>query len=161
MRHGIAEEPSADGDDAARKLTDRGREKLSRAAAGMRQIGLTFDVILTSPLARASETAEIIAHAYRDDPMPKVLPALATGVAPQDLIAALRPFEKYRRVMVVGHEPQLSAVASMLIFGSPDAARIDLKKSGLIAIARPSRADHGPAELRWMLTARQLRRLGR
>jgi phosphohistidine phosphatase len=158
LRHGLAEEHTpAGGDDGARKLTPKGREKLKDAAAGMRALGLKFDAILTSPLARATETAEIVAAAYSNSPPPQVVPALATGVAPAEAAAALRPFQKFDDVIVVGHEPQLSALASLLLTGSPDTLRMDLKKGGMVALELPSRSDHGA--LRFVLTARQLRRL--
>src|SRR5271167_666731 len=54
MRHGLAEEPTPKGDDAARKLTPKGADKIRKAAAGMRATGLAFNLILTSPAARAA-----------------------------------------------------------------------------------------------------------
>jgi phosphohistidine phosphatase len=159
LRHGIAEDSSASGDDGARKLTERGRDKMRDIAVGMRAYGLKFDVILTSPLARATETAEIVAAAYANTPPPQVMPALAGGVAPAEVVSALKPFLRHDQVMIVGHEPQLSALASLLLTGSPEGASIGLKKGGCIALAVPTRADKGGAQLRWMLTPRQLRRL--
>jgi phosphohistidine phosphatase len=159
LRHGIAEDAPAGGDDGARKLTERGRDKMRRVAAGMRTFGLKFEVILTSPLARATETAEIVAAAYANTPTPQVMPALATGVAPSEAAAALRSFSRHDHVMIVGHEPQLSALAALLLSGSPGAFSIDLKKGGCIALEVPSRAERGAAKLLWMLTPRQMRRM--
>jgi phosphohistidine phosphatase len=159
LRHGIAEDAPAGGDDGARKLTERGREKMRRIAAGMRTAGLKFEVILTSPLARATETAEIVAAAYANTPTPQVVPALATGVAPAEVVAALKPFARHDHVMVVGHEPQLSSLAALLLTGSPGGLSIDLRKGGCIALDVPARSDKGGAKLDWMLTPRQLRRL--
>lgn len=161
LRHGIAEDAPQGGDDGARKLTTRGREKLRDSTGGMRTLGLKFDVILTSPLTRATETAEIVAAAYANDPPPQVVPALATGVAPQEAIAALRSFAKHRRAMIVGHEPQLSGIASMLLTTSPKGATISLKKGGLIALEVPASPERGAAELLWMLTPRQMRKIGK
>ncbi len=159
LRHGIAEDTAESGDDGARKLTPKGRDKMRDAAEGMREFGLKFEAILTSPLARATETAEMVAAAYANTPPPQVLPALATGVPPAEAVAALRPFAKHKHVMIVGHEPQLSAVASLLLTGSTDAAKMSLKKGGCIALDVPARPDKGGAELLWMLTPRQLRKL--
>jgi phosphohistidine phosphatase SixA len=58
LRHATAEEAAASGDDGARKLTERSKEKMRSAAAGLRAMGLKFNAILTSPLVRATETAE-------------------------------------------------------------------------------------------------------
>jgi len=77
LRHATAEEAASGGDDGARKLTERSKEKMRGAAAGMRAMGLKFETILTSPLARATETAELVASAYDNSPPPQVLPALA------------------------------------------------------------------------------------
>lgn len=159
LRHGIAEDAPVGGDDGARKLTDRGRDKVSRAAAGMRAAGLKFDAILTSPLARATETAEAVAAAYANTPTPQVMPALATGVAAAEVVAALKPFARLDHVLIVGHEPQLSSLVSLLLFGSPGGLSLDLKKCGCVAVEISALTDKGGARLRWMLTPRQLRRL--
>ena len=62
VRHALAEEAAAGGDDA-RHLTDVGRKRTQKAAAGIRALAIELDVILTSPVARAAETAAIIAEA--------------------------------------------------------------------------------------------------
>ncbi|MFZ0245914.1 phosphohistidine phosphatase SixA [Candidatus Binatus sp.] len=159
LRHATAEEAASSGDDGARKLTERSKEKMRGAAAGLRAMVLKFDAILTSPLVRAAETAEIVSAAYENTPPPQVLPALATGVTAADAVAALRAFAKHGEVMIVGHEPQLSAVASILLTGAGDAAHMKLKTGGCIAIDLPARFERGGGELRWMLTHRQLRQM--
>ena len=159
LRHAAAEEAGSSGDDGARKLTERSKEKMRGAAAGFRAMGIKFDAILTSPLVRATETAELVAGAYDNTPPPQVLPALATGIAAADVVSALRAFAKQDEVMIVGHEPQLSAIASILLTGSGDAAHLKLKTGGCIAIDLPARFERGGGELRWMLTHRQLRQM--
>jgi phosphohistidine phosphatase len=112
LRHGVAEnEPPPGGDDGARRLTARGREKVREAAAGMRALGLKFDAILTSPLPRAAETAELVAAVCAGGPAPEVFAALSTGVAPADTVAALKPYERHDHLIIVGHEPGLSGIA--------------------------------------------------
>jgi phosphohistidine phosphatase len=130
------------------------------AAAGMRALRLKFDAILTSPLVRATETAEIVAQVYANQPVPQVLPALATGIPPTGVASALKPFAEYGHVLIVGHEPQLSGLVALLLTGSNDAMRLRLKQGGCIALEFAERIERGKAELRWMLTQRQLRRLG-
>lgn len=159
LRHGEAEEHTETGDDDARHLTPRGKEKVRVAAVGIRSIGLKFGAILTSPLPRAAETADMLAAAYTNDPPPQILPALAAGVAPAEAIAALVPFARHDDLLIVGHEPQLSAIASILLTGTADALHIRLKKGGCVALELPKRFERGSAELRWMMTPRQLRRL--
>jgi phosphohistidine phosphatase len=159
VRHALAEEAAAGGDDA-RHLTDVGRKRTQKAAAGIRALAIELDVILTSPVARAAETAAIIAEAYDNTPAPRVLDELATGVAPIDAIAALAPFGRDDSVMIVGHEPQLSALVSILLTGEPDGMHLRMRKGGCVALDLPAKGiEHGAAELLWMMTQRQLRKL--
>jgi phosphohistidine phosphatase len=160
VRHGTAEnEPPPGGDDGARRLTARGREKVREAAAGMRALGLKFDAILASPLPRAAETAELVAATYAGDPTPEVLAALSTGVTPAETIAALKPYERHEHLMIVGHEPGLSGIASLLLTGSANSVSLEFKKSGMIALELHDGLARGGAQLLWMLTPRHLRRL--
>jgi len=160
IRHGVAEERARGGSDEARRLTERGRAKMMTAARGMRALGIRFDVLLTSPLARAEETAKIIAEEYRGTPVPRELTALAQGVAPPETLRALRPFLRRSRVAVVGHEPGLSGLVALLLTGSPDGLRFDLKKGGLVILELLDARAQGVV-LQAVLTPRQLRRLGR
>jgi phosphohistidine phosphatase len=160
LRHGLAEdEPPPGGDDGARRLTARGREKVREAAAGMLALGLTFDAILASPLPRAAETAELVAAVYSGGPVPEVIPALSTGVSPADTVAALKPYERHDNLMIVGHEPGLSGIVSLLLTGSANSVTFNLKKSGMIALELEEGFERGGARLLWMFTSRHLRRL--
>jgi phosphohistidine phosphatase len=159
LRHAEAEDESQSGGDDARHLTPRGKERTREAAVGMRKFGLKFGAILTSPLARASETAEIVAAEYANNPPPQVLPALSGGVAADEATAALALFARYGEVLIVGHEPQLSGLVSLLLSGSSDVIHVQLKKGGCAALDLPNRFERGGAELRWLLTQRQLRKL--
>ncbi len=159
MRHALAEETAAGGDDA-RHLTDTGRQRTQKAALGMRSLGIEFGVILTSPVARAAETAEIVAAAYETRPTPRTMMELSTGVAPADAVAALAPYGRDESVMIVGHEPQLSALVSILLTGDPDGMHLRMRKGGCVALELPARKiERGAAELLWMMTPRQLRKV--
>ena len=93
--------------------------------------------------------------------MPRELAALEPGVPPPETVRALRAFARYEHVVIVGHEPGLSGVVAFLLTGSPDGLRLALKKGGMVALDMqdPGRGDR--ATLHFMLTPRQLRRLGR
>jgi phosphohistidine phosphatase len=158
LRHAQAEGKAEQGGDEARRLTPRGRDKMRSAAAGLRALRLRFDAIITSPFARAAETADIVAAAYANDPPPQVLPALAGGFSPAEAVAALAPFARYDHLMIVGHEPQLSGVVSLLLSGSSEVVHLDFKKGGCIALELSNRLERGGAELLWMLSQRQLRK---
>jgi phosphohistidine phosphatase len=159
VRHAEAEKDAESGGDDGRRLTVRGRERTREAAAGMRAISLRFSAILASPLARAAETADLIAAAYANDPPPQVFPALSGAVTPADALAALGPFARYENLLIVGHEPQLSGLISLLLAGSSDIVHVRLKKGACAALQLPNRFERGGAELRWMMTQRQLRKL--
>ena len=161
MRHGTAENASPDGDDAKRRLTPSGKEKIREAANGMRALRLAFDLVLTSPLVRAVETAGTVAEALGAVAAPEVLEALAAGNAPAELATALRHFRDRNDVLIVGHEPSLSRLASLFLTGSAEAMRIRLKQGGCIALEFPEGLARGGAQLRWMLTQRQLRRMAK
>ncbi len=159
LRHGLAEEQSPKGDDSARKLTPKGVDKVRKAAAGMRAASLAFNVILTSPIARAAETAEIVAGEL-GSPKPRPMPELSTSTSPANALEALAKQRLPESVLVVGHEPTLSHLASLMLTGS-DSVAIDLKKGAVIALEFPNRVERGAAKLCWMMTQRQLRQLGK
>jgi len=159
LRHAEAEPGAGGMSDEARQLTERGKERMAEAARGMRRLGLEFDAILTSPLARAVQTAEIVAAEYENDPPPQTLLELATGAAPAQVVAALAPFARQEQVMIVGHEPQLSAVVSILLTGSPERVNLLFKKGGCVALELAERPERGGGELLWMMTQGQLRKL--
>ena len=159
VRHALAEEATSGGDDA-RHLTEIGRQRTQKAAAGFRALAVELDVILTSPLARAAETAAIIAEAYDNAPAPRVLDELSTGVPAIDAVAALAPFGRDDSVMIVGHEPQLSALISILLTGEPDGMHLRMRKGACVALDLPAKGiEPASAELHWMMTQRQLRKL--
>jgi phosphohistidine phosphatase len=161
IRHGVAEEVAPDGDDRSRRLTPAGRRKMRAAAAGLRALGLEFDVLLTSPFPRAAETAALVSEAFEGKPPPRELSALEQGVAPADTLRALTSFARLAHVAIVGHEPGLGRLVSLLLTGSPDGEKLLLKKGGVVALQVHDPGRRSDATLRWMLTPRQLRRLGR
>jgi phosphohistidine phosphatase len=161
IRHGVAEERSPAGDDAGRRLTAEGRTKMRAVARGLRALGARFDVLLTSPLPRAAETAKIVSEAYGNRPAPREFPGLAPGVGAAETARLLRAVGRASRVAIVGHEPGLSSLASLLLSGSPDGVPIRLKKGGVIVLEVAGFGPRRGATLRAVLPPRALRRLGR
>jgi phosphohistidine phosphatase len=157
MRHGLAEDPIPKSDDGARKLTAKGADKIRKAAAGMRAMGLAFETILSSPILRAMETAEIVANELGGAVKPRPTPELTTGSSPAKALEAIARLHLPESVLIVGHEPTLSRLASLLLSGSSESVGIRLKQGGVIALEIPDRVEAGAADLRWMLTQRQLR----
>jgi phosphohistidine phosphatase len=127
----------------------------------LRELGVAPDVILTSPLVRAVETARIVVAALRDAPEPREVDALAPDTPPADTVKALRLFARSQELMIVGHEPNLSSVVALLLTGTADGASIGMKKGGCAALELTSFAPRGGATLCWLLPPRALRLAGR
>lgn len=122
---------------------------MREVAARLMAIGETADVVLTSPLTRASETASILLEAWSPLPKVKVIEALAPGNTPADTMAALAAYSRTARVALVGHEPDLGELAAWLI-GSK--RPLPFKKGGVarIDVDLPARPNSG--RLIWLVT---------
>lgn len=165
LRHGLAGHPNDPEfpDDALRPLTSAGRKKTRAAVRGMKALDIQVNRIWTSALTRARQTAEIAAEELglpRDGL--RETAHLAPGVSPDLFVQhdlAMQTDDD--RVMVVGHEPGLSRLVSVLLTASKDRLHLSLKKAGLAAIEwTPKSAGHYGL-LKYLLTPRQLRGLGR
>jgi phosphohistidine phosphatase len=160
IRHGPAGDPEAwsrEGrDDRLRPLTPDGKKDMREAAAGLATLKPHVDVVATSPLVRAVQTAEIIASQYEC----KVVKvgALAPGEEPGKTIEWLRTQPADQTVGLVGHEPHLSALVSYMLAGK-STAFVELKKGGACLLEAKS-ASAGSSTLKWLLTRRELVRLG-
>jgi phosphohistidine phosphatase len=149
LRHGIAEDNAPDGTDFGRRLTPEGIAKLENSRAGLKRLELRLDALLTSPLVRAYQTAEIVGRLL--DIGHVVAEELAPGCDVERLLGLLASLPNAQRVMVVGHEPDFSELIGVLTGGS----RVVVKKGGLARIDLPAGAHHG--ELVWLLPPRALR----
>src|SRR4051812_41905584 len=115
IRHGTAE-PGAEGlPDESRALTERGWKRTRRAMRGLARIA-KLDHVLTSPLVRARETAEVVTEAF-ELPDAEVAPELAPGGDLDALFARLAAGDPQRQVALVGHMPGLAVLASVLAGG--------------------------------------------
>jgi len=144
LRHGIAEEPRAGLADGDRALTGRGRSRTRAVLERLLALGLSADGLLSSPLLRARQTAEIAVEAGWAPEL-----SLAAELAPEG--AALACLPRWceacpgESLALVGHEPDLSGLAASLI-GAP-AGRLDLRKAGLIQLRLTGAAAAGEAVL--------------
>jgi phosphohistidine phosphatase len=159
IRHAHAEDAVASGDDHDRPLTQVGCERMREAAAGMHAMGLHFDTILTSPKVRAVETASLVSSAYDQQPAPQILRALSDEIPVENAAAALAPYFLRENVLIVGHEPQLGKLVSLLLTGGPEVLKIRLKRGGCVAMDLANRMEREGAELLWMMTQKQLRKM--
>jgi phosphohistidine phosphatase len=163
VRHGIAEDRDVFArtgkDDAERPLTAAGRRKFKRGARGLRRLVTSVDLLATSTLVRAIETGEILEEAFGLDGT-KRLKELAPEANPASFVRWLGRQRPGRRVAIVGHEPHLSRLVEHLLTGGR-ASFVELKKGGACLLALGGTPRPGRAELCWLLTAAQLRDLGR
>jgi phosphohistidine phosphatase len=133
LRHGIAAEPGDwKGSDFDRPLTDDGRKRMAREAKALRKLDLDLDAIVTSPLARARETAEMVAAALKITTI-KEDERVAGDFDISSLEEILQDHADAKTIMLVGHEPSMSGTVGRLV----GEARIDLKKGGLACVELP------------------------
>lgn len=161
LRHAIAEDAGPDQRDEERRLTGEGKRKLREVVAGMRALALPVEKVLSSPLTRAVETAEIVAEGYDLDDEIEVTPALAPGAAPDAVLAVLGSVGRPAGIVLVGHEPDLGAIASTLLVGTPGLLHLGFRKAGLAGIVVPSLPPRSAGSLDFFMTPGQLRRIGR
>jgi phosphohistidine phosphatase len=140
LRHGIAEEKTAEKPDADRELTDEGRRRMKRTARALAELFTAAEAIYSSPLVRCVQTAEIVAKAYGLEV--KTSDALKPD---GDVADARKLLPSADFAIFVGHEPNLSAIMLDL---TKMRGEIALKKGGCYGIKFDGRA----ARLEWMLT---------
>lgn len=135
LRHGNAEDCAPGGGDAARALTDEGRERLQRASRGWRRIVGKVDRVLASPLLRAQQTATIFQRAVCKDAAIDTEPALQPDMAPLDALVLLQSWcaKNATGVALVGHEPHLGSLLGLLLTGRERTA-VPFKKGMLVAV---------------------------
>lgn len=161
IRHGVA----ADREDFAKKgledhlrpLTLKGRKRMQKVCVRLLDFVKDVDLIVSSPLTRARQTAEIVSQIFFETKVIEA-PELVPHSPPQAFLKWLRiQGRSCRRIVVVGHEPQLSSFASYLLTGKAESF-IDLKKSGVIALELESfaSAEAGTAQLLYAMPSKFL-----
>jgi phosphohistidine phosphatase len=162
IRHAIAEPLGKHNEfsDEKRSLTDEGRDRLGEITKGLRRLGVQFDLLLTSPLTRAIQTAEIIATAFDIGAKEIQRTAnLAPGASAVALIAEIKSHTGVESVALVGHQPDLGVLVSGII-GSA-APSLQLKKGGVCCVNVTETVPVLRGDLVWLLTPKQLRLLAR
>jgi phosphohistidine phosphatase len=156
VRHGIAVERGTQGyqDDGLRPLTAAGRQRMLEAAGGLERL-FTPQAIFTSPLVRAAQTAEVLQSVYHLG-KPRVCEALGTGDH-ASLISTLEESE-IGSVALVGHEPWMSELLSLLLTGYVSAVAATFKK-GAAALVRTDDLRPGNCWLEWLIQPAALRRM--
>jgi phosphohistidine phosphatase len=160
VRHAVAfsPDPTRWPDDGERPLTPEGEARFRKAARGIRRIVASIDVVLSSPLPRAWRTAELLVE-EAGWPAPKPEPVLEAGRSPAEGIELMEPHLEVASLALVGHEPYLSELASILLTGRPTSLTMDVKKGGVAHLRLQDGLRRGTASLRWLVTPKVLRSL--
>jgi len=163
LRHGIACDRNAKKfpNDDQRPLTQEGIERMREAAVGVAALIDQPDLILTSPLVRTAQTADVVAKSLgcedRTETSDALRPGATTGIV-RDILAARAP-DGVESILLVGHEPDMGEIASGLI--GAKGSVVEFKKGSLCAIYLDDEHLNRPGVLLWHLTAKQLRAIGK
>jgi phosphohistidine phosphatase len=155
IRHGLAEERgNAWPDDGKRPLTEEGMTSMRKEARGLARLGVVLDVVLSSPLVRARQTAEIVAGGLEPRPPIVNVESLTPDGSYAAVVADLEKHARKRRIALVGHEPAIGELAARLI-GSRHS--FEFKKGAVCRIDVEALPPSGPGNLRWLLPPKVLK----
>jgi phosphohistidine phosphatase len=159
IRHAIAEERGDKWpDDDKRPLSLEGTARMRKAANGLARMGVTLDAVLTSPLVRARQTAEIVAGAFGSRPPVIVAESLAPDGTYAAVLADVEKQTRRRRLALVGHEPDLGDLAAKLAgLQQP----LPFKKGAVCRIDLDGMPPAHPGTIAWFVTPAILRLLGK
>lgn len=155
LRHGKAEARAMGSTDADRALTGQGREEIKKIGRWTEAMGYTFDLIATSPLKRARETAEIIGTTTKQEHKVQVWDLLLPGGDLDALARQIAMPGEYSSVLIIGHEPMLSIFISRMISGNATAS-ILLPKGGFARIKNVTCHGDISGDLHSLITPKQL-----
>ena len=158
VRHAIAAERGPNyPDDRKRPLTTEGIARFKSAVEGLKTLDVTIELVVTSPLVRASHTAELLVAGIGAKPRLETLDALAPdGRIPAVLEAIAKASKKARQIALVGHQPSLGELAVRLLRAR---GALEFKKGAVCCIELDGAMPTGPGTLRWLLPPRVLRKL--
>ena len=156
LRHGVAEESTANTPDSERALTSEGRRKLRQVLEAAATAGLAPTLILTSPLRRAVQTAEIAQDALKYKGEVLRTKSLAPGATAEQVWDEIRVHRDEQRLLLVGHNPLFSELSGYLL-GSND-IQVDFKKGAILRIDLERFPATPKGILRWYLTSKLVTR---
>ena len=160
MRHGDAGNRLSDPiKDTKRQLTVSGKKEVVEIAKSLKKLGVKFNIIYSSPLARAFQTAKIIAEEYKFTKQIEQSEELKPNGSKDFLYNKLSKLNIDSVILIVGHEPYLSSMINDIISNNKNSNNIILKKAGLSRIKITSTVPTLKGELRWLLTPRILKKI--
>ncbi|MCI0629270.1 MAG: histidine phosphatase family protein, partial [Phycisphaerales bacterium] len=154
VRHAIAEDRDAARwpDDSLRPLTEKGRRKFRDVAKALGRIQPEVEVVLSSRWTRAWETAELL-HEFAGWPAPTEFEPLELEAA-RRVIVSLKPHVDRSCIGLVGHEPQMSELLSVLLMGEESRVTVEFKKGGAACVEMGGKLQAGTATLKWLVPPR-------
>ncbi len=163
VRHALAEQAASNGaeNDSQRPLTDKGRKRMRQIAQGLKELEAQIDLVLTSPYLRATQTARILAKKFGLSKGQVILieHLAPAGYADQLVNEINENYNEVANIALVGHEPSLSALVSMLVSGDPTLS-VTLKKGGICRLSVETLQYGRCATLDWLLSPAQLVEIG-
>ena len=155
VRHGLAGlRGPAWPDDTKRPLTPKGAARMRQVVRGLRRLDVTVELVLTSPLVRARQTAAVLVAGLEGRPALRVLAALSPGATPARLAKSLAEFTRPQALAIVGHEPDLGRFGAWLVGA---VAPLPFKKGGVCRIDTPAALKKGAGQLIWLAAPRMLK----
>lgn len=156
IRHGLAGKSLEDeSKDEKRRLNKRGKEKMKDIAKGLKDLKVFFDIVLSSPLLRSKESAEIVNEYCGDTKKVTVTDLLCPDSSYNNLIKFLNQHKGSNKVAIVGHEPFLSSFASYCLSKNRDSIMI-LKKGGVLKLEIDETIKPGQCTLSWLMEPKHL-----
>ena len=159
LRHGKAEENTQNiTSDSKRRLTEAGKKELEIIAKAIKNLGVEFDTIVSSPLIRSKQTAEIILKYVKNKKKSiTIWDELKPEIDVSHTIKKLTVLKSASSVLLVGHEPHLTTFIGMIISNDPNNVNISLKKGGFVHIKANQDASEIFGSLRSIMTPKQLK----
>jgi phosphohistidine phosphatase len=146
--------------DSIRPLTPEGEDEMERVARGIKRLDVDIELILTSPYVRAARTAEIFHKIIKCGKL-RVSEALISEADPAAIVDEIaKQHSKCDSIVLVGHEPHMSHLMSLLLTGGLD-MHIDFKKAGFAKLCIDKLTAGRCACLKWVMTPRQLTRMAK
>ncbi len=160
LRHGEAGQRSSLKSDRTRPLTSAGKVEVFEVAKALKIMGLKFDLIVTSPLKRAYDTAVIVSDIFKIGNTVQVWKELAPEGRRSEVYRKISQLKEESVVLIVGHQPLLGEMANDMIHkGKSSPCNLLLKKAGIVRIRLLTKSNVPRGELRWLISPRILKNI--
>jgi phosphohistidine phosphatase len=160
LRHGEAGQRSSQVSDRIRPLTATGKVEIMETAKAFKIIGLKFDLVVTSPLKRAYDTAMIVSNIFDIGNRVQVWNELAPEGQRTEVYRKISRLREEYAVLIVGHQPLLGEIVNDMIHkGKSSPCNLLLKKGGVVRLRLLSKSNIPRGELRWLLSPRILKNI--